>query len=268
MSWSPYLSIHPRVEFLLLSEEQNAAFDTEFHSREELASKFLSFGEENRPFNVLDLGGGNGIFADQLLARFPNSSVTILDISSLLLASNKPSERKELVHGSIESITDILVGRTFDYIAVNWVFHHLVGSRYRTCRKNCLDTLLRCKELLKPNGMLVVAENMFDGYLGSNLPSRLIYAITRIRWPWFVRLAKRFFNTAGVGVCFQSQRAWQHIFAQAGFEVVVFQPGLRWWWLDRSLRGVMFHLLFIKSVSHGHFFLKPKLDETRQAHLP
>jgi ubiquinone/menaquinone biosynthesis C-methylase UbiE len=246
--------------FLLLSEQQNAAFNTEYHTREELESKFLLFGEESCPFRVLDLGGGNGKFADELLARFPKSSVTILDISPVLLAANKPSERKELIHGSIEYMTDILHGRTFDYITVNWVFHHLVGRNYRACRKNCINTLKQCKGLLKPNGTLVIAENMFDGYLESDLPSHVIYAITATRWPWFVRLVKRFFNTAGVGVCFHSQRAWQHMFGEAGFYVVAFKRGLRWWWLEGSLRGIMFHLLFIKAVSHGHFFLRPDPD--------
>ena len=148
---------------------------------------------------------------------------------------------------------EILAGRTFDYITVNWVFHHLVGNSYRTCRNNCLDVLMQCKELLKPNGMLLVAEDMFNGYLGSNLPSHIIYAITATRWPWVVRVAKRFFNTAGVGVCFQSQRAWQHMFAQAGFNVVAFQRGLVWRWL--GFRGIGIRVLFVKSVVNGHFFL-------------
>jgi ubiquinone/menaquinone biosynthesis C-methylase UbiE len=251
------LGTHSRQQhgqFLLLREEQNAAFDAEFHSKEELETKFLLLEElsEDRPLNVLDLGGGNGIFVDQLLARFPKSAATIVDISSLLLAKNKPSGRKELIHGSIECISDILAGRTFDYITVNWVFHHLVGNSYRACRKNCHNALMQCKELLKPNGMLIVAEVMFTGYLRSNLPSHIIYAITATRWPWFVRVAKRFFNTAGVGVCFRSQRAWQHMFAQAGFDVAAFQRGLVWWWLGRSVRGMAIHLLFVESVSHGH----------------
>jgi hypothetical protein len=167
-------------------------------------------------------------------------------------------ERKELIHNSIECMSDILAGRTFDYITVNWVFHHLVGNSYRTCRNNCLDVLIQCKKLLKPNGKLIVAENMFTGYLRSNLPSHIIYAITSARWPWFVRVAKRFFNTAGVGVCFQSQRAWQHIFVQAGFDVVAFQQGSVWWWVGRSVHGMAYHLLLVKSVSHGHFFLRSR----------
>jgi ubiquinone/menaquinone biosynthesis C-methylase UbiE len=252
--------IASKGKFLLLSEKQSVAFDTEFHSQEELDNKFLLLKDfsKDRHFNVLDLGGGNGFFADRLLERFPKSAITILDTSSELLAKNQPSIRKELIHGSIEYMTDILTGRTFDCITVNWVFHHLVGNSYLTCRKNCLDTLMKCKELLKPNGLVIVAENMFDGYLGANLPSHLIYAITSTAWPWFVRLASRFFNTAGVGVCFQSQRAWRHMFAEAEFDVIAFQRGLVWWWLGRSFRGILIHMLFVKSVSHGHFFLKLK----------
>ena len=250
-------------QFLLLNEKQNTSFDTEYHSREELETKFLLLEElsEDRPFNVLDLGGGNGAFVDHLLARFPLGSATILDTSLLLLGKNSTSDRKELIHGSIEHMTDILKGRTFDCITVNWVLHHLVGNSYRACRDNCLKTLMHCKELLKPNGTLIVAENMFDGYLGTNVPSYLIYVLTATRWPWFVRVAKRFFNTAGLGVCFQSQRAWQHIFAEAGFEVVTFQRGLEWSWLEHTVRRKDFrnmavHLLFVKSVSHGHFSLR------------
>jgi ubiquinone/menaquinone biosynthesis C-methylase UbiE len=249
----------PKSKFLLLNEEQNSAFDAEFHSKEELEAKFLLLERlvEGKPFNILDLGGGNGLFVDQLLDRFPNSYATIVDVSACLLARNTSSDRKELIHSAIEHIPDILAGRTFDYITVNWVFHHLIGNSYRACRENCHTTLMQCKELLKPNGLLLVAENMFDGYLGSNLPSHVIYAITATRWPWFVRFAKRFFNTAGVGVCFQSRRAWQQMFAQAGFDVVAFQQGLVWWWLNSfsSFRGMAIHFLFVKSVSHGHFFL-------------
>jgi len=247
-----------KSNFLLLSEAQNAAFHAEFHSFEELDAKFQLLDEliEDRPFKVLDLGGGNGLFADQLLARFPKSSVAVLDISSLLLENNTLSYRKELIQGSIEFMGDILVGRKFDCITVNWVLHHLVGRNYDACRKNCLDTLKQCRNLLNPNGILLVAENMFDGYLRSNLPSHLIYAITSIRAPWFVRLTKRFFNTAGVGVCFRSQQAWQDIFAESGFDSIAFQRG--YVWELRSLRAMAFHLLFLRSVCHGHFFLRHK----------
>ena len=232
----------------------------ECHTSEELERKFTLLDEltEGRPFTLLDLGGGNGLFADQLLARFPKGVVTIIDISSALLSKNNLSSRKELIHGAIENMGEIFAGRRFDYITMNWVLHHLVGKSHRLCQENQLNTLIRCKALLRPNGKLIIAEHMFDGYLESNIPSHIIYTITRMKRGWFVGLASRFFNTAGVGVCFQSQRAWRHMFAEAGFDVVAFQRGLVWWWLRGSLRGVATKLVFLKSVSHGHFFLEPK----------
>ena len=53
--------------FPLLSEEQNASFNREFHSEEELAAKFMLLQEwmKDRPFDVLDLGGVNGAFVDR-----------------------------------------------------------------------------------------------------------------------------------------------------------------------------------------------------------
>jgi 2-polyprenyl-3-methyl-5-hydroxy-6-metoxy-1,4-benzoquinol methylase len=252
--------IAPASTFRILNETQNAVFDTEYHAAEELDIKFklLNDVSSDESFNVLDLGGGNGLFADQLLARFPRSTVTILEISCALLSRNDPSKRKELIHGSIEEMTDVLTGRTFDYISMNWVLHHLVGNSYRASLENCCKTLIHCRKLLKPGGMVIIAENMFDSYLGSNLASHIIYAITEIKWRWFVQWTKRFFNTAGVGVCFQSERAWRRIFGETGFDVVAFQRGVVWGWVGSSLRGKAMHLLFVKSVSHGHFFLEPK----------
>jgi SAM-dependent methyltransferase len=251
----------PKNTFLVLDEKQASAFDAEFHRPAELDTKFTRLEDSNHceNFNALDLGGGNGLFADKLLARFPKSTVTILDTSALLLSKNKLSDRKELIKGSIEHIADIFADRTFDYIIMNWVLHHLVGNDYKTSRVNCLHALRHCKRILKPTGMVIIAENMFDGYLRSNFPSHLIYIITSIKWRWFVWLAKRVFNTAGVGVCFQSQPAWRRIFAEAGFDVVSFDRGLVWWWL-RKFPYCGIHLLFVQSVSHGHFFLKANSD--------
>jgi hypothetical protein len=68
--------------------------------------------------------------------------------------------------------------------------------------QNRRATLEACRALLNPGCVIVAAENVFDGIAGANLPSWLIYQITSVRHPWFGRLFRRCFNTAGVGVCF------------------------------------------------------------------
>ena len=81
----------------------------------------------------------------------------------------------------------------------------------------------------------------------------MIYAITRVQSPWFVRLARRYFNTAGVGVCFQSKAAWERIFSQAGFAIENYSGNVRW---DHGvLKRLMFVGLFLKIHRHGHFAL-------------
>ncbi len=109
--------------------------------------------------------------------------------------------------------------------------------------------------LLTPNGVIVVAENMFDGFGGTNIPSHTIWSITSVRNPSFVKLARRFFNTAGVGVCFQSENSWRRIFGSAGLTVSHHFFGIPW--SVSPTRRVAIGFLGLKGPRHGHFLLKP-----------
>jgi hypothetical protein len=62
-----------------------------------------------------------------------------------------------------------------------------------------------------------ISSNMFSAIISQ--PSHIIYGISSIKWQWIARFTQRFFNTTGVSLCFQSQRAWERIFAEAGFDV-------------------------------------------------
>lgn len=200
-----------------LSEAQNAAFDAEYHSAAEMAAK-LAFVRCRWPgeIDILDMGGGNGAFSDSLLEGLPHARVTNLDVSGLLIARNRSHPRKRLVVGSIEDADQLLEGWSFDLICFNWVLHHLVGDSYQATRANVIQALRLSASLLKPGGMICIAETRFQGWLWS--PGWLVYQITRVRQPAFVALASRYFNTAGVGVCFRSEDEWSDLFADAGLE--------------------------------------------------
>lgn len=245
----------PDIDLRHLSEDQNVAFDVEYHKPHELERKLgilhRDFGPDG-PRTILDIGGGNGTFADKMLLGFPKAEITVLDISAYLLSRNVSNPRKHLVEGSIENIEKLKTH--FDLITANWLLHHLVGNSYAECRRNVLETLRLAAGVLTPGGKIVVAENFFDGYFGTNLPSHLIWTITSIRAPWFSRIAIRFFNTAGVGVWFQSEPAWRDIFAKAGLVVTDFwrEPAWPVSWKKR----LAFAVLGLKPYGKMHFFLE------------
>jgi ubiquinone/menaquinone biosynthesis C-methylase UbiE len=240
-----------------LDESQNEAFDFEYHSEAELKAK-LAFIREvfpNGPPQILDIGGGNGKFMDRVLAEFPESEGYLIDISQNLLDKNQPNAKKHLIHGSFEDLTKLLPGKTFDLITINWVLHHLVGPSYRLSVENVKQALAMTSKMLSANGILFVAENEYQGLLESNVPSHVIYTITKIRNPAFVALIRRYFNTAGVGVCFQSQRGWLNIFKRCGLSVDYYMQNSRW--KHGVKKRLMFLLLFLRMQRHGHFGLRP-----------
>lgn len=246
-----------RINTLYLDEGQNEDFDTEYHSAEELRRKveLISCHLPNGPRHILDIGGGNGNFIDRLLDTFPEANGVNLDISRVLLSRNMPHPRKELLCASVEQADALLDGRRFDVITLNWLLHHLVGPDYGTCNANCMATLRLCTGLLAPGGIIIVAENMFDGFWKTNVPSRVIYEITRIREPHFAAAARRYFNTSGVGVCFRCEHDWRRLFAESGLSTLDHYYGRQW---SYDLRNrLMRAALFIASQRHGHFFLKP-----------
>ncbi len=239
------------MELKFLSEDQNESFDQEYHWPREMKEKIVRIGARfpRGPETILDIGGGNGRFLDNMLDAFPNATGYLLDISPVLLSRNTPSARKHLLEGSISELAACFPTQRFDVITVNWVLHHLVGSEWERSVANVTSALEAATQLLSPGGVIVIAELMFNDIFGGDLPSHLTYAITCVKNPRFVKLARRYFNTAGVGVCFHSQSAWERIFERVGLKIEQnFFGGYRSWVLP-------FILLALKSQRDGHYFL-------------
>ncbi|HEY2675412.1 MAG TPA: class I SAM-dependent methyltransferase [Steroidobacteraceae bacterium] len=246
------------MKLAYLDESQNEAFDFEYHSEVELKAKvaFIRDTFPNGPRRILDIGGGNGKFLDGLLAEFPESEGYLVDISRNLLDKNRPNPKKHLIHGSFEDLPRLLPGTTFDLITINWVLHHLVGPSYILSVKNVEQALAMTSRMLGPRGLLFVAENEYQGLLETNVPSHVIYTITRIRNPAVVGLTRRYFNTAGVGVCFQSKRGWFKIFERCGLRVDYYKQHSPW--RHGLKKHLLFLALFLRTQRHGHFALRPR----------
>jgi ubiquinone/menaquinone biosynthesis C-methylase UbiE len=245
------------LNLLQLDESQNITFDADYHTPDEMACKLqrLRGLTGNTAFDILDVGGGNGRFLDTILDTFPLAHGTLLDISPHLIGVNRPHPRKSIRLGSVEKLEREFTPHSFDLITMNWLLHHLVSPTYEACSANCRLTLEVCSKLLKPRGTIVVTENMFEGFGGTNLPSWVIYRITRMSAPWFVGVSRRFFNTAGIGVCFRSANAWRKVFSDAGLRIIY--DDLNAWEMPTN-RKVAHVFLGVRGVAHRHFYLRPR----------
>jgi len=234
-----------------LEDDQVEAFDTEYvsGSRWDAVRDLIHAQFPDGNFSFLDVGGGNGKFADKLLDEFPRAKGTVVDNSELLLSRNIPHERKALLAESVESLSSR--GERYDLICIHWVLHHLVTDTYRGTRKNQTLALAQLSHLLTERGRISLYENLCDGWVFRNLPGWLIYQATSTRA--LARLTRRFgANTGGVGVCFLSQDRWAESIAQAGLTIDRFQRPDPWVWPLRLLWRAGLHL---KSMTIGHYWL-------------
>ena len=234
-----------------LSDDQLEVFDAEHvnYRRWLPIKRCLDRDFPDGQFSFLDLGGGNGNFADRLLENYPESSGTVLDNSQLLLNRNTPHPRKHLVFGGVENLESIVEAR-YDVIFFNWILHHLVArSSYSGTRENQRLALRSTLRLLTDRGRVSVYEDIYNGRAIDGAPGWIIYRLTSMRT--VARLLRKLgANTAGVGVCFQSFRQWCSAIESNGFRILDYTNDdlapLPWTWSA---------FLQVRELRCGHFWL-------------
>ena len=203
----------------LLSEQQTQAFDVEyiddgmFNLVKGALDKYISTDD----FSFIDVGGGNGLYADRILFSFPSSNVIIVEPDEGLLGKNRRHSRKLLVKGTYQCAP--ISRGVHDVVGFNWVLHHFVGSNYSESLEIQREGLERAYQQLKPGGLLLVFENFYEGSIFHDLPGRLIYSLTASKAlrPVTRQLGA---NTAGVGVSFHSENTWVTMIEQQGFNIL------------------------------------------------
>jgi len=201
-------------------------------------------------FNFLDVGGGNGVFADTLLETYPSARGTILDNSEVLLSRNKPNPRKTLVQESVENL-GVITGK-FDLVCVHWLLHHLVGTSYSETRHHQLSALSGIAAFLNDRGRISLFENVCNGWLIDNLPGWLIYHITSAKT--IAAITRRMgANTAGVGVCYLSKNEWFSTIRVSRLDVLQYSEPDPWVWPIRPEWRAFLH---VRNIRVGHFWLR------------
>ncbi|PYS77951.1 MAG: methyltransferase [Acidobacteria bacterium] len=237
-----------------LDDSQVVAFDTEYVDDTRWLTVRMGIDRDFPvgEFTFLDVGGGNGRFADRVLAEYPGSKGTVLDNSEVLVSRNQPNERKAVLLDSVENLDQI--NMRYDIIFVNWLLHHLVGVSYAVTRRNQLWALRTLGALLTERGRISVFENVYDGALIENLPGWLIYQLSANQA--ISGITRRLgANTAGIGVCFLSKKQWLSAMNDAGLEVLRDTEPDSWNWSMPLSWKVCLH---IQRRYVSHFWLRPR----------
>ena len=205
-----------------LSDEQLATFDTDFvkyHVGWEKIINSLKIKFPSGVFSFLDVGGGNGVFADRLLTAFPKSHGAVLDNARYLLDKNIDNERKSLIECSVENMCYHFNDERFDLIFFNWVLHHFVENSYKGSINTISNALQSGKQLLSANGLISIIENCYLPFWTESLPSKIIYHSLSSKSLSFVT-KQLGANTSGTGVCYLSESLWCSMLEDASLKVM------------------------------------------------
>lgn len=205
-----------------LRESQLIAFLHQKGVPERIISYFRELsGSMQRPVrNILDCGGGSGVYLDMLLEQFPNATGTLVDSAQFMLDQNIPHPRKRLVLENLENL--FMLGRNgerFDLICFIDVLHHCVTKTYRNTRAMQMTILKNAAQLLSPQGQILISERIMESWVCDGFSSRFIYHLTKnkLMAPLIRRAGA---NTAGVGVCFMSKRQLADLANDAGLQLI------------------------------------------------
>jgi tRNA (cmo5U34)-methyltransferase len=149
-----------------------------FDVQEELTKRLITrSGREIRRF--LDLGAGDGGFAELVLDLYPDSTCVLIDFSEPMLAAAKERlaskrARWEIVEGDLASpawCDGLPIGERFDAVVSRLCIHHLPDERKRALYEEAF-------RLLEPGGLFMnwehvatggLAEGLFDEYFRERL---------------------------------------------------------------------------------------------------
>jgi SAM-dependent methyltransferase len=117
------------------------------------------------PARVLDLGGGPGLFAGRMAARWPAARVGLVDLDPVLLALAEAGtpERVAVIEGDLSGTSWLPPARAagpYDVVTIIMTMHYLPADRARALYRHA-------RALLAPGGLLMVADLMPDGGISS-----------------------------------------------------------------------------------------------------
>ena len=211
-----------------INEHQKSLYEKyDIQGSQRYLDRYLPYLEEfsqRETVKILDIGGAGGNFAYLLKLCFEKSAkveVYVIDSSRYdSWAQEELGGQIRFIHDSVENMDKIFPENTFDLVFANRVFHHLVDRTYGRTLAGMEKTMVMIQKALKPDGMLCVMDHFYNGLLFDGAASRMIYTLTSVKNSIFAKIIKKLgAMTAGVGVCFQSEKMWLSRLEKCGFSI-------------------------------------------------
>lgn len=193
------------IDQRILDESAIDRFDADYIG-ESLLQQVVQLCVNLRPelSSIADFGGGNGRLLDRVLDCLPNAVGVNYEISAYLRSLNKQRPNKTIVSNSFLSQE---IDSEYDLIFINWVFHHLVGANIRSTSTLMQQAANVAFQALRPNGVLVVSENLLKSVLPAGVSSGALFSITKSHLLKPIVSRMRDGKTiAGVGIYYLSER--------------------------------------------------------------
>ena len=231
-----------------LTEHQIKNFQIDVFVRDQISDFKYLFGEIFRGKNVVDIGGGIGLFAE-ILSETLGVKVRMID-------ADYDSVKLALSRGINAQIDDALspkINGNENLACFNLILHHLVASTESETFKLQRKALTVWRPYVDA---VFVNEYVYESFF-KDLSTRLIYEITKnTLLSKLCSFIAKFFpslkaNTFGVGVRFRSLTDWYKVFKDAGFDVVQVVCG------DDEYISWPRKILLIKKINRISFYLKP-----------
>jgi len=119
--------------------------------------------------NILDIGGGTGLFSLFLLEKYPYAAVSLIDLSEKMLDVAKLRFKDNAnIKYIIEDYTKYVFTEKYDVIISSLSIHHLTDEQKRELFKTCYA-------ILKPNGILVNADQVLGSTKYADVFNRKVW---------------------------------------------------------------------------------------------
>lgn len=121
-----------------------------------IADEIVEEVRNAQPSSILDAGGGQGHLGLRMKLVCPSARLTIIDSSSLMLASARQRlashGKVEFIHAELDNLSQI-ENASVDFFTSTFAFHHIDDLRK-------LRALKEAHRVLKPNGRLLIADEI------------------------------------------------------------------------------------------------------------